>query len=54
MRIQQRRLLAVVVGVALAASALPFPGSAPVRGALPGNAEQAMAVPIPALYGEGY
>jgi hypothetical protein len=55
MRIRQRRLLVVVVTVALAAAVLPFPGSTPQRSSTPRPVEQALAVPVaPAGAGDGY
>ena len=43
MRIRQRRLLVLVVAVALVASVLPFPGSAPMQAVAPRPADQALA-----------
>jgi len=55
MRIGQRRLLVVVIAIALAASVLPFPGSTPVRVVVPQPADQALALPVaPLLPAEGY
>jgi hypothetical protein len=45
MRIRQRRLLVIVGAIALAASALPFPGSAPAQAVVPRPADQALARP---------
>lgn len=52
MRIRQRRLLAFVVTVALVASTLPFPGSAPATATAPRPADQAQVVPAAHLVGD--
>jgi len=55
MRIRQRRLLVLVVAIALTASVLPFPGGAPAQVSVQRPAEQAHAVPVaPLLPGGDY